>query len=274
MKKRQYINVTLCIMVVFMGFIHLNSYAASCAVRSAYYPYQVVTTGCSIIENNESLVINRQGAPTLTFSKSGDQLVSEHQIPTDRKAFKGGFQLANSSGIIEVDRASDFKGFKYEASHPGHQFLVSSANDSSINTARLIVSNKDTKLFDTLIELDGVLTGAEVADLDSNGYPEIYIYATSAGSGSYASVNGYASNSGKSFSEVYMPPLAADDPLNEGFMGHDQYRVVENRLVRRYPLYNDADTNAAPTGKTRQLQYRLEAGEAGWILRLDRSIDY
>ena len=33
------------------------------------------------------------------------------------------------------------------------------------------------------------------------------------------------------------------------------------------------DANANPSGKTRQISYRLEAGEAGWILRVDKVVD-
>jgi hypothetical protein len=32
--------------------------------------------------------------------------------------------------------------------------------------------------------------------------------------------------------------------------------------------------NAAPSGKIRQLQYKLVAGENGWVLRLDQAIEY
>jgi len=49
-------------------------------------------------------------------------------------------------------------------------------------------------------------------------------------------------------------------------MGHDEFAVVENRLVRRFPVYQEDDTNAAASGGTRQLQYRLEpAGYCCWI---------
>jgi hypothetical protein len=50
--------------------------------------------------------------------------------------------------------------------------------------------------------------------------------------------------------------------------------VVENTLVRRFPVYRDGDTNAQPNGETRQVQYKLKAGEAGWVLRPDRTIDF
>jgi hypothetical protein len=66
-----------------------------------------------------------------------------------------------------------------------------------------------------------------------------------------------------------------EDKVNaKGYMGHDQFAVGEGSLLRRFPLYHQADSNNKPSGKTRQLQYKLKAGEAGWILRLDRSIDY
>jgi hypothetical protein len=56
-------------------------------------------------------------------------------------------------------------------------------------------------------------------------------------------------------------------------MGHDELRVVENALVRRFPVYRDGDTNAQPTGGTRQIRYKLGAGEAAWVLRQDRTAD-
>ena len=32
--------------------------------------------------------------------------------------------------------------------------------------------------------------------------------------------------------------------------------------------------NANPTGDIRQVQYKLEAGEAGWVLRKDQTVDF
>ncbi len=44
--------------------------------------------------------------------------------------------------------------------------------------------------------------------------------------------------------------------------------------MRRFPVYREGDTNAAPSGGTRQLQYRLEPGEAGWLLVPDKVVEY
>jgi hypothetical protein len=57
-------------------------------------------------------------------------------------------------------------------------------------------------------------------------------------------------------------------------MGHDEFAVVEGTFVQRFPIYGDGDVNARPSGRTRQLQYKLRRGEAGWVLKLDRVVEY
>ena len=123
-------------------------------------------------------------------------------------------------------------------------------------------------------EAEGHVVLAEVADLNVDGSPEIYVYVQSVGSGSYASLVAYSANKKKSLSQIYLPPITDDAKASKGYMGHDEFRVVENTLVQRFPVYKDGDTNAAPTGGTRQLQYTLEPGEAGWVLRVDRIVEY
>jgi hypothetical protein len=80
------------------------------------------------------------------------------------------------------------------------------------------------------------------------------------GSGSYGDVIAYSSNKGLSWSEVSYPELT--DKFKQGYMGHDEFLLVENVLVRRFPLYLENDSNANPQGKTRQIQYRMIEGEA------------
>jgi hypothetical protein len=154
----------------------------------------------------------------------------------------------------------------------GISFRVTCANNSSLNT--LIIQPDGLALDNRAMEVeaDGTVIGAELADLDSNGSPEVYVYVSSAGSGSYGSLVAYAVNTGKSLSSIYLPEVDAE--AADGYMGHDEFAVVESSLVRRFPLYRPGDTNATPGGGTRQLQYSLHPGEASWQLRLDRVVDY
>jgi hypothetical protein len=124
------------------------------------------------------------------------------------------------------------------------------------------------------VELDGSAYLAELADLDSDGWPEVYVYISSAGSGSYGSLVAYAVNNGNSVTPIYLPPIKANVQASAGYQGHDEFRVVENRLVRRYPVYGERDTNASPSGGMRQIQYRLLAGEDGWKLEIEKVLEY
>ena len=170
--------------------------------------------------------------------------------------------------------ASASPSFEKKLELQGFTFEVSATNDGSINKLTVLPSGLSEQQGALRVEIDGSVADAEIADLDSNGFPEVYIYVTSAGSGSYGSLVGYAVNKGKSVSDIYLPPVSGDLKHSKGYMGHDEFAVVEGTLVQRFPIYKNTDTNAQPTGKTRQLQYKLKPGEAGWVLRLDKAIEY
>ena len=168
----------------------------------------------------------------------------------------------------------DAKGYAKTHTLEGITFTVTCANSGSINKLTITPKGLEGDNSPITVEADGTVTGSEVADLNGDGSPEIYVYVNSAGSGSYASLTAYSTNNKKSLSEIHLPELAEDKKNAEGYMGHDEFRVVEGTLVRRFPVYKAGDSNAKPTGKTRHLQYKLKAGEAGWLLKLDKATDY
>ena len=165
-------------------------------------------------------------------------------------------------------------GFEQTLELQGVRFQVSCPNSSSINKLTITPSGLETGNAPIVREVDGTVHGAEVADLNADGSPEVYVYVTSAGSGSYGSLVAYSANKRKSLSEIYLPPVAENPKVAVGYMGHDEFAVVENSFVQRFPIYRKGDTNAQPSGKTRQLQYKLKRGEAGWVLRLDRTVEF
>lgn len=153
-------------------------------------------------------------------------------------------------------------GYAKELSLQGITFKVSCPNKGSVNQVTVVPSGLLGKNTAVVAEVDGSVMGAEVADLNGDGSPEIYVFTQSAGSGSYGSVIGYAANKKTSLSQVTFPELGDNAKASAGYTGHDEFAVVEDRLMRRFKV--------AGGGTTRQIQYRLEAGEAGWILRVDR----
>ena len=148
-----------------------------------------------------------------------------------------------------------------EERHPVGQSLI----DISVRSTGF-----DHNLSEVFSDRDPV-ESVHVADLDANGFDEFYIVTVSSGSGSYGNVLGFASNRDKSLSMIYLPEFREGDELFTGYMGHDSFRIVDNRLVRSFPVYQPSDTNNNPTGGTRRLIYGLFPGEAGWQLRITDS---
>jgi Periplasmic lysozyme inhibitor of I-type lysozyme len=163
-------------------------------------------------------------------------------------------------------------GFARTLTLKGITFRVSCPNQGSLNQLRIEPEGLAADNSPMVQEVEGTVTGAEVADLNADGSPEIYVYVQSAGSGSYGSLVAYSANNLKSLSGIYLPPIADDPRLSKGYMGHDLFAIAGDRLVQRFPIYTDADTNAQPTGGTRQVFYRLDAGEAGWVLRVEQAV--
>ena len=156
----------------------------------------------------------------------------------------------------------------------GIGFRISSANSGSLNELKIVPSGLTISNEPIVREIDGQITRAEVADLNADGSPEVYVYIRSAGSGSYGTLVAYSANKRKSLSDIYLPPVSDDARAAQGYMGHDDFAVVEGTLVRRFPIYKATDTNAAPSGGVRQMQYKLRPGEASWQLKLDRVVEY
>lgn len=156
----------------------------------------------------------------------------------------------------------------------GISFRVTSANRGSINELKIMPSGLTIDNAPIVRSIEGQITRAEVADLNADGSPEVYVYVRSAGSGSYGTLVAFSANKRKSLSDIHLPPISDDARAARGYMGHDDFAVVEGTLVRRFPVYQDGDSNAAPSGGMRQMQYKLKRGEASWQLKLDRIVEY
>jgi hypothetical protein len=156
----------------------------------------------------------------------------------------------------------------------GISFHVTSPNTNGSNSVTITPAGLKKDNSPVTANIDGVVTGAEVADLNIDSSPEVYVYVRATDDSNIGSLVAYAANKKKSLSQIYLPDLAENKKNAIGYRGGDEFAVVESTLVRRFPIYPEDMSIATPTGRTRQLQYKLKAGEAGWILRLDKSLEY
>ena len=164
--------------------------------------------------------------------------------------------------------------FEQQLELQGISFRVSSPNSASGNTVTVAPTGLEIDNSPWESPVDGDVIGAEIEDLDANGSPEVYVYVRSRDPDARGSLVAYAANNHKSLSAVYLPQLSDDPAASSGYQGHDEFALVESSLARRFPIYAGDGRGSAPTGKIRQLQYKLTAGEAGWQLRLVNSTEF
>ncbi|MHA2101350.1 MAG: hypothetical protein ACW99A_22055 [Candidatus Kariarchaeaceae archaeon] len=165
------------------------------------------------------------------------------------------------SGFINEYKTNSGKTIIISETHPLGQ---------SLSTIRINTRDLEYNYSETFTDRDPV-SDVFIADIDDNGFDEIYIITTSAGSGSYGTVLGFASNKDKSLSMINFPDADSTNKVFEGYMGHDSFIIENNKLVRTFPIYNEEDTNHNPTGGIRELIYALYPGEAMWQLQIEKS---
>jgi hypothetical protein len=163
-------------------------------------------------------------------------------------------------------------GFEKTLDLQGIRFHVSATRQGATSALRIVPSGLSVDNSPITRTIDGTVTGAEVADLNVDGSPEVYVYVTLNGAGAHGTVVAYSANRRRSLSDIHLPELPAE--AARGYQGHDEFAVVESVLARRFPVYPVGDADAKPTASLRQLQYRLVPGEASWQLKLDRVTEF
>lgn len=162
----------------------------------------------------------------------------------------------SACSVVNPDTTKDVTDFSKSMDWNSDYFEIKSANGKV--TIRTFGQDEGNEVFEHSIT--GQVVGAEAADLNKDGYPEVLVFVTEAGSGAYGNVIGYSSNNGKSMTQIYFPPTAENSTINNGYMGHDSFSTAEDTLVQSFPVYRPGDINANPTGPTRQVQYVLVDG--------------
>jgi len=154
----------------------------------------------------------------------------------------------------------------------GKTIMISETHPVGQSLSTIKISTKDFEYnYSEIYEDRDPISDIFLSDLDGNGFDEIYIITTSAGSGSYGTVLGFASNKDRSLSMINFPEVHEGDNNFKGYMGHDIFKMADRKLVRIFPTYNQGDTNKNPTGGKRKLVYGLYPGEAMWQLKVEKS---
>ena len=152
--------------------------------------------------------------------------------------------------------------FDGSVTHLNVAFFVSCDNASSWN--ELVIRPAGFAIDQTVVrqQVAGVVTKAQAGDLDGNGLPEVYINVFSTDANAYGTIVAYSVNIGEPMTPIQIDDLSANRSHRSGYRGRDQFSVVGESLVRRFPIYRQTDSDNQPTGGIRELWYQLYPGES------------
>jgi len=109
-----------------------------------------------------------------------------------------------------LDGAGD--GSKAYRTRTGKTIVVSETHPVGRSLSTIEVRSEGFEHnFGEVFEDRDPVTDVFTADLDGNGFDEIYIVTTSAGSGCYGNILGFASNQDKSLSMIHFPEVREGD---------------------------------------------------------------
>ncbi|WP_324670831.1 PliI family lysozyme inhibitor of I-type lysozyme [Hymenobacter sp. GOD-10R] len=151
--------------------------------------------------------------------------------------------------------------FHKEVTEDGHRFVVETKGEGSQRQLILSAEKGGRDLTTNTQALNGTVTDVVATDLNDDKSPELLIFVSDAGSGSYGQVVAYSFLS-QSRQALTVPDLAG--AAAEGYQGQDVFKVQGQELLRSFPLYKPADPNCCPSGGTRTVRYKLPATGAAF----------
>ncbi|QHJ06626.1 PliI family lysozyme inhibitor of I-type lysozyme [Hymenobacter busanensis] len=166
---------------------------------------------------------------------------------------------STASTTVETAPPADV-AFTRDLTQGEYRFQIQSTTADNGQQLTIKTRRGDALVTDPVrLNVKGNVTDAVMGDLNGNGNPELYVFTSGTGSGSYGGVEAYEFKD-KSFVPLKAPQNLSSD-MATGYMGQDKYEVRGNKLVRTFPVFGAADANgtASPTGETRTIEYSLNS---------------
>ncbi|WP_375435828.1 PliI family lysozyme inhibitor of I-type lysozyme [uncultured Hymenobacter sp.] len=147
--------------------------------------------------------------------------------------------------------------FRKELREGNHRFVLQTTGKGAQRLMELRVEKNGRELLTNTQAVEGTVEDAVATNLNNDDSPELLVFITDAGSGSYGQLVGYEFNS-QGRRTLSLPELSG--VAAKGYQGHDTFKVEGQEVVRTFPVYLDADPNCCPSGGQRAVQYKLPAG--------------
>jgi hypothetical protein len=199
-------------------------------------------------------------AVSVVLSACGGQQTQEKPQPAPAEAA--------SQPVQETPVVANPSPYTKEVSYDNIKFVVNSPGNTSANSFTVTPSGLSASNNPITENIQGQVIDAIANDMDGDNSPEVAVIVEETPGGKRKAYV-YSSFNRKSFGSVNFVDVTDASKLS-GYQGGDEYEFVENTFIRRFPLYEAGQKS----GKTRQFQFKMKAGEAMKQLTLDRETTF
>lgn len=177
---------------------------------------------------------------------------------------------ANSSDANEppADTTPSAEPYSKEVSYDNIRFQVSSPASANANSFTITPSGLSVSNNPITENIHGQVVDVQADDMDGDNSPEVAVIVEETPGGKRTAFV-YSSLARKSFVPVHFVDVT-DETRLAGYQGGDDFAFVENTFIRRFSIFEGGQK----TGKTRQFQFKMKAGEAMKQLVFDRQSEY
>jgi hypothetical protein len=121
--------------------------------------------------------------------------------------------------------------------------------------------------------IKGFLRNELIDDLNNDGFPDLVLYVYTGPHYEFGGVYVFASQENKAMVPFVLPDPMLDGKLKDGYKGHDDFTLIEGKLMREYPIYLSSDSTDKPTGGKRFVRYNVVSNARGFEFKVQSTND-
>jgi len=151
--------------------------------------------------------------------------------------------------------------------------ILCSNKSAAKNTLRISPIGFEEVLDEINIDIKGKVYGAEIDDLNKDGFNDLVVYIVLNDKKNKGTVIAIASDENKRIMPITFPEVISNEKLKNGYDGNDSFKLLNGTLTHRFAV-EDTTQNAEQTIIARQVLYTVIKGEYGnWKFKVQRIVD-
>ncbi|MBX2931541.1 MAG: hypothetical protein KF781_06330 [Chitinophagaceae bacterium] len=153
-------------------------------------------------------------------------------------------------------------------------FRVLCSNKSSTKNALRISPIGFEEVNDDIhIDIKGKVFGAEIDDLNKDGFNDLVVYILTDEKKRKGTVLAIASDENKRIMPITFPEVLSNEKLKVGYDGDDSFKLLNGTLTHKFSV-NDTTSHSENPIIARQVLYNVVKGDYGnWKFKVQRIVD-